>query len=266
MFRHLIKEGPGERTQLFDYDYSPVQDVDYLSIPHNIPFANGPTVTIPTVTSSISLTTSSVLPSSSTTGRRKKILLSTTEAPAASSTYPPACLQLGNPLLPKSLLACLTALAMGQTHSAIQAQMANQIDRAISETHESSGFHFFEINGSAALGHGMAILFVAALLTLVACCYLRCRRAALKHFSLRNMMPAWPSPRLPFSCGPCGRASAPVLPISVPASQLSMPISPASAPIILHQSSATAPPAYEMTPLQNSKIYASDNSGVPYGV
>ena len=158
---------------------------------------------------------------------------------------------------------------MGQTNSAIQAQMANQIETAISETHKSSGFHFFEVNGSAALGHGMAIIFIVALLALTACCYLRCRRAALKHFSLRNMMPSLPMPRIPFSCGPCGRASVPVLPFSVPASQLSMPISPASAPIILHQASTpNAPPAYEMTPLQQSKIYAAaaDNSGVPYGV
>ena len=149
----------------------------------------------------------------------------------------------------------------------LTAQVANQIDSAITHHNEASGFHFFTVNGSPALGHGLAIIFVVLMITVMCCCFFRCRHVFLKHLSVRNAVrtfteraPSWAS------------ASAPQLPFVAPTASAA-PIAPASAPIILHATAASpmssAPPQYELTPLAHSKAYNATsipNSGVPYGV
>ena len=68
---------------------------------------------------------------------------------------------------------------MCQKNYALQAQVANKVDikKAIQHHVESSGFHFFTINGSPAAGLGLfVILAVLVLIFLLYLCF-RCKKS-----------------------------------------------------------------------------------------
>ena len=77
---------------------------------------------------------------------------------------------------------------MCQKNYALQAQVANKVDinKAIQHHVESSGFHFFTINGSPAAGLGLfVILAVLVLIFLLYLCF-RCKKSLVKHLSIHN--------------------------------------------------------------------------------
>ena len=284
----------GRSSPYKSYDYRGDWDVDYYSLPSAIDRSSeniASSSTPPPSTTATTTTTTRVYPTRAARSTSTWIPTTTTQKywvnTSTTSRYPPSCGKFEHleaySFNPRQLLACLTAIAaMGnvQSNRHLTAQVANQIEKAIDQSHASSGFHFFEVNGSPALGHGLAIVFVVILITLLMCCFARCKKATIKHLSVRNAVrtiteqatpyiaPCIPRVSNPFQYGPCGRHSAPTLPIVVPAPHTSMPISPASAPLILHTTAAPAPPAYDLAPIGQSKAYSSplSNSGVPYGV
>ena len=227
---------------------------------------------------------------------RQAFAAHTTPTPSTSSTSTAVLASLlsgpsASCIPPEILRQALDSLAMCQKNYALQAQVANKVDikKAIQHHVESSGFHFFTINGSPAAGLGLfVILAVLVLIFLLYLCF-RCKKSLVKHLSIRNATrtvlentaaqttsPTSPiviaSPPLSLS-----NASAPaasgldgLLRLAAGAAamgNLQHPVGAASAPALTMVPSA---PTVELVPLHHSKVFGGPPGGttssIPYGV
>ena len=227
---------------------------------------------------------------------RKAFATLTTPSPPTPSTSATALASLlSGPsaacISPEILKAALDSLAMCQKNYALQAQVANKvaINKAIQHHVESSGFHFFTINGSPAAGLGLFVILAILVLIFILYLCFRCKKGLVKHLSIRNAtrtvlentaaQTTGPTSPIVIASPPLslGNVSAPpatgldnLLRIAAGGSSLGgFPhhLGTASAPALTMVPSA---PSVELMPLQNAQVFGGQQcataSAIPYGV
>ena len=218
----------------------------------------------PTTPVTTTSTTTSTTTTSTTTTRNTDRTNFLTCKPLAANLSKPAyiCFTMGNTLFSP------TANVQTQLDAKIDAKLDSEIEAQINDAFNSSGFHIFKVGGNATLGLGILILFVISVLVILACCYYRCRKSAVKHFSVRNAMANLTS-SFPAFGNPFASSHLPgSLPTTLPSSCLTrFPASfvqTQSMPI-LQTPAATYhnAPSYEMVPMAKQDVYHPPAANTP---
>ena len=176
-----------------------------------------------------------------------------------------------SPYLSPSTRPPVTSIpTMGNSQTTLQ----NQVDTSIEKYAEESGLHFFEVNGSPALGIMIFALLIGV--ALVSCCFLvyRCKSAVVRHLSLRNAMdtlltrPPW-LPSVPNPFGFFSQSSPAAAPPQSASYHTVPTVPPTPVPSTIYRVPQPQPPTqvhvFTAAPPSGSNA-AAEEQGVPYGV